>query len=68
MELGYICEGFMEYIRLAMLHYMLDGWECFLLGNVDAIPYEHMLCLKGLPHFIRLYDCEKDPILDEDES
>ncbi|EUB59194.1 Tubulin polyglutamylase complex subunit 2 [Echinococcus granulosus] len=41
MELGYICEGFMEYIRLAMLHYMLDGWECFLLGNVDAIPYEH---------------------------
>ncbi|CUT98739.1 tubulin polyglutamylase complex subunit 2 [Echinococcus multilocularis] len=43
MEVGYICEGIMEYIRLAMLHYMLDGWECFLLGNVDAIPYEHKM-------------------------
>ncbi|KAL5108670.1 Tubulin polyglutamylase complex subunit 2 [Taenia crassiceps] len=60
MELGYICEGFMEYIRLAMLHYMLDGWEYFLLGNADALTYEHMLCLKGLPHLLRLYDSEKD--------
>ncbi|KAL5969034.1 Tubulin polyglutamylase complex subunit 2 [Taenia solium] len=68
MELGYICEGFMEYIRLAMLHYMLDGWECFLLSNADAIPYEHMLCLKGLPHLFRLYDSEKDQTLDEDGS
>lgn len=49
MELGYICEGFMEYIRLAMLHYMLDGWECFLLGNADAIPYEHVSTLHSSP-------------------
>ena len=42
MEFKRLCDGFMEYIRLAMLHYMIRGWQCFLVGDAEALPYDHV--------------------------
>ena len=42
MELKRLCDGFIEYIRLALLHYMIGGWQYFLVGDTEALPYDYV--------------------------